>query len=409
MTASHDSRPFDLIVFGATGFTGRLVAEYLHARYAGSDLRWAMAGRSAGKLADVRDALGLPADTPLLVADAADPQALAQLVAQTRVVLTTVGPYQLYGEPLIRACAAAGTDYVDLCGEPLWMAKMIPELDTPAKGSGARIVFSCGFDSIPFDLGVYHAQQEAQQRFGAPLARVHGRVKTMKGTFSGGTVASMLASMQAIGRDRGLVRTMLNPFALVPGFKGPRQPNDHVAEYDDLAQAWTAPFVMAAINTKNVHRSHALLGHPWGTDFVYSERMLTGDGAGGEKRARKMLRQSTWQNRLLGFAPTRALLARFALPKPGEGPNKDQREKGRYEVLYFGETTDGRRLAACVTGDRDPGYGSTSKMIAEAAICLARDIDRSRTPGGVWTPAAAMGDTLIDRLVKNAGLTFWIV
>lgn len=409
MTASHDSRPFDLIVFGATGFTGRLVAEYLNAHYAGSDLRWAMAGRSAGKLADVRDALGLPADTPLLVADAADPQALAQLVAQTRVVLTTVGPYQLYGEPLIRACAAAGTDYVDLCGEPLWMAKMIPELDTPAKGSGARIVFSCGFDSIPFDLGVYHAQQEAQQRFGAPLARVHGRVKTMKGTFSGGTVASMLASMQAIGRDRGLVRTMLNPFALVPGFKGPRQPNDHVAEYDDLAQAWTAPFVMAAINTKNVHRSHALLGHPWGTDFVYSERMLTGDGAGGEKRARKMLRQSTWQNRLLGFAPTRALLARFALPKPGEGPNKDQREKGRYEVLYFGETADGRRLTACVTGDRDPGYGSTSKMIAEAAICLARDIDRSRTPGGVWTPAAAMGDTLIDRLAKNAGLTFRIV
>ena len=409
MNASRDSRPFDLIVFGATGFTGRLVAEYLHARYAGSDLRWAMAGRSAGKLAEVRDALGLPADTPLLVADAADPQALAQLVAQTRVVLTTVGPYQLYGEPLIRACAAAGTDYVDLCGEPLWMAKMVPELDTPAKGSGARIVFSCGFDSIPFDLGVYHAQQEAQQRLGVPLARVHGRVKTMKGTFSGGTVASMLASMQAIGKDRSLIRTMLNPFALTPGFKGPRQPNDHVAEYDELAQGWTAPFVMAAINTKNVHRSHALLGHPWGTDFVYSERMLTGDGASGEKRAKKMLRQSTWQNRLLGFPPTRALLARFALPKPGEGPNKDQREKGRYEVLYFGETADGRRLTTRVTGDRDPGYGSTSKMIAEAAICLARDIDRSRTPGGVWTPAPAMGETLIDRLVKNAGLTFDVV
>lgn len=406
MNASNDSRAFDIIVFGATGFTGRLVAEYLHARYAGSDLRWAMAGRSAGRLAEVRDALGLPADTPLLVADAADPQALAQLVAQTRVVITSVGPYQLYGEPLIRACAAAGTDYVDLCGEPLWMAKMIPELDTPAKGSGARIVFSCGFDSIPFDLGVYHAQQEAQQRLGAPLARVHGRVKTMKGTFSGGTVASMLASMQAIGKDRSLIRTMLNPFALTPGFKGPRQPNDHVAEFDELAQGWTAPFVMAAINTKNVHRSHALLGHPWGTDFVYSERMLTGDGASGEKRAKKMLRQSTWQNRLLGFPPTRALLARFALPKPGEGPNKDQREKGRYDLLYFGQTADGRRLTTRVTGDRDPGYGSTSKMIAEAAICLARDIDRSRTPGGVWTPAAAMGKTLIDRLVKNAGLTF---
>ena len=174
------NRSFDIIVFGATGFTGRLVAEYLHAHYAGSDLRWAMAGRSASRLAEVRDAIGMPADSPLLVADASDPQALAQLVSQARVVLTTVGPYQLYGEALIRACADAGTDYVDLCGEPLWMAQMIPQLEAPAKASGARIVFSCGFDSIPFDLGVYHAQQQAQQQFGAPLTRVHGRVKTMK-------------------------------------------------------------------------------------------------------------------------------------------------------------------------------------------------------------------------------------
>ncbi len=403
-------RPYDLIVFGATGFTGRLVAEYLQAAH-GSDtsLRWAIAGRSAAKLAEVRDALGLPADLPLLVADASDAEALRGLVASARAVITTVGPYQLYGEALIRACAEAGTDYVDLCGEPGWMAKMIPLLQDTARASGARIVFSCGFDSIPFDLGVVHAQHEAQSRYGAPLVRVHGRVKTMKGTFSGGTIASMLATIEAVKRDSGLRRSLVDPFALTPGFKGARQPADHVAAYDELANQWTAPFVMATINTKNVHRTHALLGHPWGTDFVYSERMLTGEGAAGEKRAKKMQRQTNLQNLLLAFAPTRALLKRFALPKPGDGPNREQREKGRYELLFFGETGDGRRLATRVTGDRDPGYGSTSKMIAESALCLLRDVDRTRTPGGVWTPGAAMGMTLVERLRAKAGLTFGAV
>lgn len=400
-------KSFDIIVFGATGFTGRLVAEYLNLTYGvDGSVRWAMAGRSADKLAEVRDALGIDAKLPLLVADANDTDALAKLVAQTRVVLTTVGPYQKYGEPLIRACAAAGTDYVDLCGEPGWMAKMIPELQPVAQASGARIVFSCGFDSIPFDLGVVYAQHEAQQRLGAPLTRVHGRVKVMKGTFSGGTVASMLATMEAVGRDRSLIKTLGNPFALTPGFKGPRQPNDNVAAFDELANSWTAPFVMATINTKNVHRSNALLGHPWGKDFMYSERTLTGDGAKGEKRAKKMARSSKLQTMLLAFAPTRTLLRRFALPKPGEGPNKEQREKGRYEVLFFGETADGRKLTVDVTGDRDPGYGSTCKMITEAALCLVQDIDHTATPGGVWTPGAAMGMTLVKRLQQKAGLTF---
>lgn len=403
-------RDFDLILFGATGFTGRLVAEYLHQTCGDAgDVRWAMAGRSATKLAEVRDALGIDAALPLLVADAADADALAALVRRTKVVITTVGPYQRHGEPLIRACAAAGTDYVDLCGEPGWMAKMIPELEPIARASGARIVFSCGFDSIPFDLGVVYAQHEAQARLGAPLARVHGRVKTMKGTFSGGTIASMLATFEATKADPSLKRVLFDPFALTPGFKGARQPNDFVAEHDALADGWTAPFVMATINTKNVHRSHALLGHPWGKDFVYSERMLTGDGPTGEKRAKKMLRQAKTQNALLAFAPTRALLARFALPKPGEGPNAEQRKKGRYAVLFFGETADGRKLTAEVTGDRDPGYGSTSKMITEAALCLARDLDHDRTPGGVWTPGAAMGMPLVERLRSKAGLTFEVV
>jgi short subunit dehydrogenase-like uncharacterized protein len=399
----------DLIVFGATGFTGRLVAEYLNTTYGvGRDVKWAMAGRSLDKLRRVRDELGISEDLPLLVADASDTAALKKLVAQTRVVITTVGPYQLHGNQLVGACADAGTDYVDLCGEPGWMAEKIPQLQKPAAASGARIVFSCGFDSIPFDLGVVFLQHEAMQRLGEPLVRVHGRVKTMKGTFSGGTAASLLATMEAVGRDRSLIKTLGNPYALVPGFKGPRQPNDGVAEYDELAKAWTAPFVMAPINTKNVHRTHALRGHPWGTDFVYSERMLTGKGSKGEQRARKMARNTKIQNVLLAIGPTRALIRRFALPKPGEGPNQHQRETGHYELLFVGQTAGGQTLSATVKGDRDPGYGSTCKLITESALCLIQEVDHQMAPGGVWTPGAAMGLTLASRLQARAGLSFAI-
>ncbi len=406
---SMENPAFDLIVFGATGFTGRLVAEYLHTTYGiGRDVTWAMAGRSLEKLQSVRDKLGISADLPLLVADASDPAAMEKLVAQTRVVITTVGPYQLHGNALVAACAQAGTDYVDLCGEPGWMAEKIPELQPIAAASGARIVFSCGFDSIPFDLGVVFLQNEATQRLGEPLVRVHGRVKTMKGTFSGGTAASLLATMEAAGRDRSLIKILGNPYALVPGFKGPRQPNDGVAEYDELAASWTAPFVMAPINTKNVHRTHALRGHPWGKHFIYSERMLTGPGDKGEKRAKATARNTKIQNVLLAIGPTRALIRRFALPKPGEGPNQQQRDSGHYAVLFVGETASGKRLAATVKGDRDPGYGSTCKLISEAALCLAQETDHTQAPGGVWTPGAAMGLMLVRRLQARAGLSFAI-
>ena len=403
-------KAFDIIVFGATGFTGRLVAEYLHNTHGvNKGVAWAMAGRSLEKLTRVRDELGIGPALPLLVADATDATALAKLVAQTRVVITTVGPYQKHGQALVDACAQTGTDYVDLCGEPGWMAQMIPRLQGPAAASGARIVFSCGFDSIPFDLGVVYLQHAAMQRLGAPLVRVHGRVKVMKGGFSGGTAASLLATLETAGRDPTLARTLADPFALTPGFRGPKQPDDDTAAFDELAQSWTGPFVMAPINTKNVHRTHALRGHPWGTDFVYSERMLTGGGAGGEKRAKALARNTRLQNALLAFGLTRALIRRFALPQPGQGPTKEQREKGRYEVLLIGQTADGRTLRASVKGDRDPGYGSTCKLISETALCLARETDHDMTPGGVWTPGAAMGLTLVRRLQERAGLTFQIL
>jgi short subunit dehydrogenase-like uncharacterized protein len=403
------SKPLDLIVFGATGFTGRLVAEYLLST-CGVDgrVKWAMAGRNRDKLAEVRELIGAPASLPLLVADATDADALAALVGPARAVITTVGPYQRHGLPLAAACAKAGTDYVDLCGEPGWMAQMIPLLSPPARTSGARIVFSCGFDSIPFDLGVVYLQAAALERFGMPLSRVRGRVRVMKGGPSGGTVASLLATVEEMGRDPGLAKVMADPFALTPGFRGPAQPDGESAAYDEKASSWTSPFIMAAINTKNVHRTNALRGHPWGADFVYDERMLCGDGDAGEKRAKSQARAHRLQNALIGFGPTRALLRRFVLPQPGEGPTKAQREAGRYEVLFIGETADGRTLRAVVKGDRDPGYGSTSKMVAESALCLVDDIDRRQTPGGVWTAGAAMGMALVRRLEARAGLTFSI-
>lgn len=403
-----ERKEFDLIVFGATGFTGRLVAEYLHLSGA-AGARWAIAGRSLDRLAKVRDELHLPPSIALLKADAADVAALKALVRRTQVVITTVGPYQLHGEPLATACAAGGTDYVDLCGEPLWMARMIDKLAPLAEQSGARIVFSCGFDSIPFDLGVVYLQAEAQARFGAPLPEVRGRVARLKGAASGGTLASMMETIEAVRRQPALSKLMANPFALTPDFKGPRQPDDQGAELDDWADAWCGPFMMATINTKNVHRSNALRGHPWGEGFVYSEKLLTGrpgQGDKGRSKARTLACFTKLQNLALGLAPARALLRRFVLTQPGDGPDKAAREAGHYQLWFTGKSASGQTLRVIVKGDRDPGYGSTSKMISEAALCLLQDVGRDATPGGVWTPGSAMGLALVRRLQQRAGLTF---
>ncbi len=388
------TKPFDLVVHGATGFTGRLVVEYLLQRYPqGSGLRWAMGGRNAEKLAAVRDELGAPADTPLVVTDTGNPASLQALMDSTRLVLTTVGPYQLYGNELVAACAASGVDYVDLCGEPAWMRRMIDAHEAQAKASGARIVFSCGFDSIPFDLGVFLLQTEMKARFGQPASRVRGRVRKMKGTFSGGTAASLKATLAAAASEPGVLDLLRDPFALTPGFTGPRQPSGSKPMVDEaLGEGiWVAPFVMAAINTRNVHRSNFLLGHAYGQDFVYDEMLVTGPGAKGEAFANAVAADKS--------------LGSDSGPKPGEGPSREEREAGHYDVLFLGEDAAGHRLRVAVTGDRDPGYGSTSKMIAEAAVCL---LENRSTPGGIWTTAPALGQALIDRLQAHAGLTFTV-
>jgi short subunit dehydrogenase-like uncharacterized protein len=315
------------------------------------------------------------------------------MVDQTRSVITTVGPYLLYGNELIAACVASGTDYFDLCGEVPWMRRMIDAHLDNARRSGARIMFSCGYDSIPFELGAFFVQEEAKRVFGAPTARVKGRVRKMRGTFSGGTAASGRAIFEAAAKDPGLLALVRDPFALTPGFEGPKQPPGNKPIYDEDLKTWLTPFFMANINSRNVHRSNMLLGFPYGREFVYDEMQIAGPGEEGEAKAREMVAAN---NRM----------ASMAGPKPGEGPSKEERENGFYDLLYVAIAPDGRQVRISVKGDRDPGYGSTSKMIAECAVCLLRDaLD---VPAGIWTPGAAMQHKLIKRLVDHAGLTFQV-
>ena len=383
-------RELDIVVYGATGFTGRLVAEYLNNTYGvNQDVNWAMAGRSLDKLVSVRDEMGIDLAVPLIVADGSDLQSINSMVDRASVVLTTVGPYQLYGNELVAACAERGTDYVDLCGEPAWMHKMIADHSAAAEKSGARIIFSCGFDSIPFDLGVLFLQNYAKETLGSTVSRVKGRVRSMKGTFSGGTLASFRATMAAAGKDRNLIGVLRNPFSLTPGFEGADQPLGNKPEFDTSINSWVAPFVMASINTKNIHRSNMLMGHMYGEDFVYDEMLVTGPGDRGEAVAKAVAEDNSMAN-----DPR----------KPGEGPSKEERETGFYDVLMVGEHPDGRSVRISVKGDKDPGYGSTSKMIAESAVCLAKN--PKIASGGIWTPAPALGEKLIERLEAHAGLTF---
>ncbi len=382
-------KQYDLVVFGASGYTGRLVAEYLNEQYPDADFSWAMAGRSIDKLAAVRAEMGIPDAIPLIAVDSDDPESLQAMVLATRVVITTVVPYQLYGEELVRQCATHGTDYVDLSGEPAWMQHTIEAYHSLAQRSGARIVHSCGFDSIPFDLGVFHLQEHAKAITGSPVSRVKGRVRAMNGSFSGGTIASLRATMAAAAENPDIITTLLNPFALTGGFTGPTQPNGNEPRYDEELSSWSAPFIMATINSKNIHRSNFLMGHPYGEAFAYDEMLLTGDGDQGKATAELVAKDNT-----LATSPL----------KPGEGPSREEREAGNYKTLFVAESPSGDMLMTSVSGDRDPGYGSTSKMLAEAALCLL--MNPGLGSGGVQTPAAAMGQPLIDRLQAHAGLTF---
>jgi short subunit dehydrogenase-like uncharacterized protein len=386
----NNIKEYDFVVYGATGFTGKLVVEYLVHKYSNnSQIKWALAGRNLEKLESVAASKNVPEGTGLLEVDSNNIASIEEMISKTKCVLTTVGPYQLYGNDIVSACAKSGIDYVDLCGEPGWMHEKINELTETARETGSRIVFSCGFDSIPFDLGVLFLQNEVTRRYGKPSVNVRGRVKEMNGEFSGGTAASLGATMAALKEKPELFTVLADPFSLSNGFAGPDQPADNKPIFDDKLDTWVAPFFMAPINTKNVHRSNALMNHMYGKDFCYNEMWVMGPGDDGKAAADFISSSNPLSN----------------APKPGEGPSRESRENGNYDILFCGDIND-ESVHVSVVGDMDPGYGSTSKMISESAICLVKECEDLN--GGIYTPAPSMGTKLIKRLQDNAGLTFKI-
>lgn len=381
------SNKLDIIVYGATGYTGKLICEYLQKHYPhGDQLSWGIAGRNRNKLETLRAELGT-GSRPVFVADCEDQASLDTIASNGKVILNSAGPYSQYGAGVVASCIRHGTDYVDLNGEPLWMHDMLARHEEGARASGSRIVFSCGFDSVPSDLGLQYLQEAAIARFGNPLTRVKCRVKALKGYASGGTVASLQTTINTARSDVAKLEVLKNAFALTPGFAGPKQPSGNKKVFEEDLNRWSGPFVMATINTKNIHRSNYLLGHPYGKELVYDEMVFLDEADDGHAVDN-------------GFDMSTDL-------KPGDGPTPEQRRSGFYELWILGSNTNGQSLNTVVTGDQDPGYGSTAKMVAESAVCLSQ-IPKTNN-GGILTPASAMGRILRERLEDRAGLTFSIL
>ncbi|MHB8720199.1 MAG: saccharopine dehydrogenase family protein [Steroidobacteraceae bacterium] len=404
---------YDLVAFGATSFVGKILCRYLWEEFgAQGEMKWGAAGRSKVKLEELRSSLGDKGRAlPLVVADAADEASLRMLCASTRVVVSTVGPYALYGEPLVKACAESGTDYCDLSGEVQWIRRMLQRYEVTARKSGARVVHCCGFDSIPSDLGVHFLQRQALRQLGAPCTRVKMRVKVMRGELSGGTIASLMNVVKEAAADPALRKELADPYSLCPAGSAPRvrQPDVRSAQFDADFGAWVAPFVMSGINTRLVQRTNALKEQAYGAGFTYDEALLMGRGLKGRFAASAMAAGLSGFMLAAAIRPARAALERFVLPKPGEGPSPEAQRAGSFDLRFLGTSADGRQIRTKVTGDRDPGYGSTAKMLGQAAACLALDIDKVATPGGFWTPATIFGDRLIQRLTAHSGLTFDLV
>ncbi|MFK7905301.1 MAG: trans-acting enoyl reductase family protein [Chitinophagales bacterium] len=401
---SH-SRKFDIVVWGASGFTGRLVAEYLFKNYGvGDSLKWAMGGRSQTKLEKVRAEVA-DDSVPLVIADSQDEVSLNAMVESTKVVCTTVGPYAKYGSKLVAVCIAHKTHYCDLAGEVQWMRRMIDQHHEAAKANGTKIVHTCGFDSIPSDMGVYFMQKAAKNRTGKPAKQIQMRVRAFKGEMSGGTYASLGNVMAEAQKDKSIFKILTNPYGLNPEGEqsGPDKRDLQSVVYDKASKNWIYPFIMAGINTKVVRRSNALRGYAYGKDFLYDEAVMSGTGIGGRIKGTV----TAMAMGIMMLAKPGSLIKKgvdAVLPKPGEGPSKAVREAGFYNLKFITTLADGSTFTGKVTGDMDPGYGSTSKMMAESAICLAKD--GLPDTGGMLTPSVAMGDALLKRLKENAGLTF---
>jgi short subunit dehydrogenase-like uncharacterized protein len=401
---------YDIVIFGATSFVGTILTGYMAQQYGvNGDVKWAIAGRSKEKLtalAQQSQANGID----ILLADAQNESQLTAMVNQTRVLVSTVGPYALYGEPLIKVCVKNGTDYCDLTGEVQWYKRMVSKYETQAKQSGARIVHCSGFDSMPSDLGVWFTQNKAQQSLGEMCSQIKMRVAKLKGGASGGTVASMVNIAKEASKDASLRKELKNPYSICSQGHGfsTRQDNISGAAFDTEFNAWSGPFVMAAVNTRVVHRSNALLNKAYGDNFKYDEGMLMGKGEKGRKRARNMGWGLNVFMILAAIKPTRWILERFILPKPGQGPTPKEQLEGMFDMRFVGTTKAGKTIKTKVTGDRDPGYGSTAKMLGQAAVCLA-SINKEDKEGGFWTPASIYGDDLISRLIEHSGITFEVM
>ncbi|MEM0910078.1 MAG: saccharopine dehydrogenase NADP-binding domain-containing protein [Pseudomonadota bacterium] len=393
---------FDFILYGATSFVGKIICEYL-ANYDSEDFTWAMAGRSEKKITKVKNECSLTS-IPHFIVDADNEVLLEQLARQTKVVISTVGPYALYGEPLLKVCAKTGTDYCDLTGEPQWIKRMLDTYEYTAKASGARIINAAGFDSIPSDLGVYFSQQFAYEKTGSYVDQIKMRVRKIRGGASGGTVASLLNVLKEAKSNPALKRALVNPYVLCPvGHPYTvRQKNHKKAEFESELKLWSMPFVMAAINERIVHRSNALLGNRYGSEFRYDEAMSSKKSLDAKKMAYGLGAFMFGAS----ISPVRWLLEKIVLPKPGEGPSKKQQLKGMFDMRFFAKLDD-KYQQVKVEGDRDPGYGSTAKMLVQTALALAKDVPD--LPGGFWTPAAGLNEPLKKRLEKHAGVTVSLV
>ncbi len=410
----YDNRPYDLVIWGATGVAGRLVAEHLTERYTPDSLSLAIGGRDEGRLNEIRSALLSEQqgweDIPLVLGDATDPDSLRSIAQDTRVVCTTVGPYTKYGTPLVEACVEGGTHYCDLTGEINWVREMIDRYHEQAVDSHTRIVHSCGFDSIPADLGTQLVQSYALETFDAPCDMVTLYLEEGRGGVSGGTMASMVELFQAVSRDPLAKQTISNPYSLAP--KGKRSGVDTGAQigpkYDPLRNAWTAPSPMALINERVIHRSNALLEYPYGQEFTCREVATTGRGPLGFVGASAASAGLAVATAGMRFGPTREALRRFVFPDPGEGPTREQIENGYFTIRLIGRgiaTSGPFEIQGTVSADRDPGYGATAKMLGEAAMCLVRNECTSSLSGGILTPASGIGQPLVERL-RDAGMIF---
>ena len=398
----NESKDFDIIIWGATGFTGRLVAEYIFKNYSSEKLNWAIAGRDKKKLINVRDEIA-DKNIPIIIADSFDEMSLTKMTQKTKVICSTVGPYSKYGSLLVKSCIKTNTHYCDLAGEAQWIRKIVDTYHQEAKNKKVKIVNSCGFDSIPSDMGVYFIHKNLPD-VNIKLDNISMRLSGFKGSLSGGTYASMNNIITEASKDSLIRKILTNPYGLNPEGQrsGPDKRDLNKVKYDEDSKSWIAPFMMAGINTKIVRRSNALSNYSYGKNFTYDESVMTGDGFRGRIRAIISVLPLIFLSAKPGSLLKR--IFNFFTPKPGQGPNENERENGYYSMRFYIRYNDKSRALVRVTGDRDPGYGSTSKMLAESAICLSKD--SLKDTYGIITPSIAMGDQILDRLQAKAGLTF---